>query len=76
MLLAALLLLALVARGHEILMVFAGLGVLGFYGLEMYEIFFEGEKCGAFASELNPLLGILILAAAGLALGHQLDKQK
>ncbi len=73
LLLAILLLLSLVARGHEVLMSLAALGLLGFYGLEMYEIFVEGEQCGNLASALNPLLAITLLAAAGLALGHQLD---
>jgi hypothetical protein len=73
MILVSLLLMSLVARGHEILMTLAGLGVLGFYGFEMYEIFWEGEQCGAFAYELNPLLSVLVLTAVGLALGSQLD---
>ena len=73
LLLAILLSLSLVARGHEILITLAGLGVLGFYGWEMFEIFVEGEQCGNLASALNPLLAVTLLAAAGLALGHQCD---
>lgn len=76
LLLAILLLLSLVARGHKILMVLAALGIIIFYGFEAYEQFYEGEQCSPMASALDPLLATTLLAAAGLALGHQTEDVK
>ncbi len=75
LLLAALLLASLIGRGHEILIVLTAFGVIVFYGFEAYEIFVEGARCGPFASELNPLLAINLLALAALALGSQLNDE-
>jgi len=71
-LLGVMLLLSLVARGQQAFMILAAALVAGFYGFEGYEQFIEGEQCGPYASELNILLAATLIAAAGLALEHQL----